>query len=302
MRAMILAAGFGTRLRPYSLLRPKPLFPILGRPLLGLTLDRLRQAGFSEIVVNAHHLGAQIAQFLEGQPGVTVQMEAEVLGTGGGLRMARPSFGSEPLLVTNGDIYHTIDLAMVYAHHRRSGAAVTMVMHDYPRFNRVGVTAGGRVCGFTPEEAGEGAKLLAFTGLHVLDPRVLDSIPVGSFYNILDCYRAGLRHGLEIRALVVPDPGWWDMGTPADYLALHGHLLAAPARGAGGRANPRFLQGLGVRLGRGVELVDWVALGDQVTVGAGAHLERVVVWDGVRIEAGTVWRDTIVVPELGVKG
>lgn len=289
MQAMILAAGFGTRLRPFSLLRPKPLFPILGRPLLALTLERLRQAGFLEIVVNAHHLGGQIGQFLAGEPGVWVQQEAEVLGTGGGLRRARARFGSAPVLVTNGDIYHELDLARVYAEHCRSGAAVTMVMHDCPRFNRVPVAADGQVLGFAPGEGGAGARLLAFTGIHVLDPAVLELIPPGIFYNIIDGYRQALGRGLAVRAWVAADPGWWDMGTPADYLALNAQLARAAAPG------PLALhRGREVLLGPGVELADWVVLGDRVTVGAGARLERVVVWDGARIEPDAVWRDTIV--------
>lgn len=288
MHAMILAAGFGTRLRPFSLARPKPLFPILGQPLLALTIARLRQAGFAELVVNAHHLGEQIGQFLAGASGIVLQQEVEVLGTGGGLRLARPHFGSAPFLVTNGDIYHNLDLAGIYARHCSSGAAVTMVLHDCPRFNRVRVCAAGRVRGFSPEEGGGEGELLAFTGVHVLDPAVLELIPQGVFFNIIDCYREALGRGLTIRAEVANNPDWWDMGTPADYLALHAHLLQA---GAGRLALHR---GEGVVLEPGVAMADWVVLGDRATIGAGAQLERVVVWDGARVEAGAVWRDTIV--------
>ncbi len=88
MQAMILAAGFGTRLLPHTLLRPKPLFPLLNHPLLLLTIRRLQHAGCDHIVVNCHHLRAQIVAALAGLPGVTVLEEETILGTGGGLRGA----------------------------------------------------------------------------------------------------------------------------------------------------------------------------------------------------------------------
>ncbi len=135
MQAMILAAGFGTRLLPHTKIRPKPLFPVINTPLLLLTIDRLKHFGFSRIVVNCHYLREQIVQAVAEIPGVIVQEEEKILGTGGGLRQALTSLDEGPLLVTNGDIYHTIDLGQLYMYHGERGNAVTMAMHDYPRFN-----------------------------------------------------------------------------------------------------------------------------------------------------------------------
>ena len=112
MQAMILAAGFGTRLLPYTELRPKPLFPLLNKPLLLLTIERLQRAGFDHIVVNCHHLRDQIVDLLQDLRGVVVQQEDIILGTGGGLRLALNVFRNEPVLVTNGDIYHSVDLGI----------------------------------------------------------------------------------------------------------------------------------------------------------------------------------------------
>ena len=130
MKAMILAAGFGTRLLPYTLKRPKPLFPVLDRPLLHLTFSRIRKAGFAEIIVNCHHLRHQIRQALRHETGCIIQEEEKVLGTGGGLHMALPHFNGKPALVVNGDIYHTIDYREVYQHHCASGADITLVLHE----------------------------------------------------------------------------------------------------------------------------------------------------------------------------
>lgn len=288
MKAMILAAGFGTRLRPYSLIRPKPLFPVLDRPLLLHLIEQLQGAGFGPLLVNAHHLKEQIIALLEDRQGVTVQQEPMELGTGGGLRMAHPFFGREPVLVTNGDIFHTIDLTRVAAEHEASGAAATLVLHDCPRFNKVAVDENGLIRSFGGR--GPGRKL-AFTGIHVVDPALLEVIPSGSFYNIIDCYRYWIERGAPIRALVVSDIFWSDMGTPADYLRLHETLLkdgVPPGRSP-------FHVGKEVTIPEDCQLVDWAAIGSRAAIGRDCRLERVVVWDGALVADGTREKDRIIV-------
>lgn len=287
MRAMVLAAGLGSRLLPYTLQRPKPLFPVLNTPLLFHTLAALQAAGFQEVAVNCHHLGAQIEQALAGMRGVTVFREHEVLGTGGGLRNARAWLGKGPVLVVNGDIYHDIDYGMVFDKHLQGGGAATLVLHDFPRFNKVSVDDQGGLIDFEP--CGQAHRVLAFTGIHVLDPALLETIPEGSFYDIITCYRHWLSKGRRLPTFVVQDHFWSDMGTPADYLALHGHLLTDP-RFAG--PSP-FCLGDGLQLA-GVELHDWAAVGKGAQIGAGASLTRVVVWDGAVVAPGSQLKDTIV--------
>jgi mannose-1-phosphate guanylyltransferase len=288
MNAMILAAGLGTRLRPYTLLRPKPLFPVLGRPLLLLHLEMLRRAGFGPVVVNAHHLQEQIGCCLAGEDGVVVQREEQILGTGGGLRLAAARFGKEPVLVTNGDIYHTIDLANVYRQHCASGAAATLVLHDCPRFNKVTVSEDGRILDFGGSEATLAhGRQLAFTGIHVLDPAVLQLIPAGVFADIIDCYRTLIRQGRVVSSLVVRDHFWTDIGTPEDYLALHAHLLACREPAA------RFSVHEQAELGRGIRLRDWAVIGRGARIGDGAILSRTVVWDGAIVAAGACLADAI---------
>ncbi len=295
MKAMVLAAGFGTRLRPYTLKRPKPLFPVLDTPLLTHTLTQLRRSGAEGIVVNAHHLREQIRSMLQGQRDVHVQLEELELGTGGGLRLAQSHFGADPFLAVNGDIVHDLDLAAVHASHCASGADVTMVLHDCPRFNNVRVNDAGRVVGFSGP-AGAGERLLAFTGVQVINPAVLSLIPEGVFYNIIDCYADLLKRGGTIQALVVSGHFWTDMGTPADYLQLHEDIVLKgrmpgffPERGA----SPFYLA-KDVVLGSGVSFHDWVAVGHGATIGEGASLTRVVVWDGARIAPGAIVTDSII--------
>ena len=296
MQAMILAAGFGTRLLPYTLVRPKPLFPILNQSLLLLTIQRLQQAGCDHIVVNCHYLREQIVCALHGIPGVVVQEETSVLGTGGGLRLALDQFRDEPVLVTNGDIYHTIDYQRLYQGHKREGAPVTMAMHDFPRFNTVAVR-GGRICSFDDLADRSKGGLLAFTGLHVVDPAVLAGIPAEGEYSIIDWYRQLLQQGQPIAAMRVDDCFWKDMGTVEDYLALHAGLLTGKIPvwpELVGSAKSPFLVADKAKTGSGLVMQDWVCVGDAI-IGKDTYLQRSVVWDGVTITEGRRIVDQLVV-------
>ena len=221
MQAMILAAGFGTRLRPYSLAKPKPLFPILNRPLLRATINRLQSSGFQQVTVNCHHLRDQIIDEIEGIDGVIIQDEEVILGTGGGLRQALDLLSDEPLLVTNGDIYHGVDFGEVYRHHLNTGAQVTMVLHDAPRFNTVSA-ADSCITGF---QRARQDHCLAYTGIQVINPQLLAEIKSGVYSCIIDHYRDMLVSGRVINSVIADDIYWSDMGTPHDYLALHEALL-----------------------------------------------------------------------------
>jgi mannose-1-phosphate guanylyltransferase len=290
MQAMILAAGFGTRLLPYTKLRPKPLFPLLNEPLLLLTIKRLQHAGFDHIIVNCHHLKEQIVTALHGLKGVVVQEEDIVLGTGGGLRMALATMRDEPVLVTNGDIYHSIDYLELYKSHEAGNAPVTMAMHDYPRFNNVCVKQ-GLVTGF----GGQGNEdCLAFTGLHVLDTEVLKDIPETGKSCIIDRYRQLLMNGGNIQAKDVTGCSWTDMGTVADYLALHGQLLTGEI--PLWREFATSYKGTDLCQQRTTKHIfdDWVCVGN-APLPKELHLTRCVVWDTAILENGSEYTDRLLV-------
>ncbi len=288
MQAMILAAGFGTRLLPYTKLRPKPLFPLLNEPLLLLTIKRLQNAGFDHIIVNCHYLKEQIVVALQGLKGVVVQEEECVLGTGGGLRMALTSMRDEPVLVTNGDIYHSIDYLELYRIHKTGGAPVSMAMHDYPRFNNVAVEK-GMVTGFSVKE---GNRCKAFTGLHVLDPAILKDIPEAKSSCIIERYRQLLARGEKIQAMDVSGCSWTDMGTVEDYLALHGQLLT----GETGLWEEFSVSIKGACICQNQKknniIEDWACVGD-VNLPEEIHLKRCVVWDNARLENNRCYTDAL---------
>ena len=288
---MILAAGLGTRLLPHTLIRPKPLFPILNQPLLLLTIAKLKALGFDHIVVNCHHLKEHIVEALSGLKGVVVQEENVILGTGGGLRTALKNFRDEPILVTNGDIYHTIDLLKLYHHHKRKNNPVTLAMHNYPRFNTV-MVKDGKIASFDNRVE---YSQLAFTGLHVIDPAMLQDIQEEASSCIIDHYRTLLERGIEIDCFRVDECFWTDMGTVEDYLALHEGLLTEtiPCWQEIGPIRRPYCIAKRAKLPAHFELKDWVCIGE-AHIENGTHLERVVIWDDVSIPRGCRLGDRIV--------
>ncbi|MBW1749360.1 MAG: NTP transferase domain-containing protein [Deltaproteobacteria bacterium] len=291
---MILAAGLGTRLRPYTLIRPKPLFPVLNVPLLHILLDMLVQAGCDRVVVNCHHLAAQIEAAIADRPEVILQHEPKILGTGGSLRKALPLFTDEPVLVMNGDIYHDVDVRSLMDQHVSGDFPVSMAMHDYVRFNSVSVR-GNQVCGFSKASG----ILLAFTGIHVLDREVIEQIPDCGFYHIIDLYEQLAKDG-QIGSVRVDESFWRDIGTPEDYLDLHRELLCSPKvnRYACKDKAEAWCISEQATVADDIVLRDWGAVGPRVIIGSSSQLTRCVVWENVKIASRQQLTDMIVCQDV----
>ncbi len=295
MQVMLLAAGLGTRLRPYTHFRPKPLFPVLNVPLLHVLLDQLAAAGCGRVVVNAHHLAEQIEAAVADRPEVILQYEPEILGTGGSLRRALPLFADEPILVMNGDIYHDIDLAALLQQHAAAGLPVSMAMHDYDRFNSVAVRS-GLVRGFSGNREDGGGELLAFTGLHVLAREVIELIPDSGFFHIIDLYETLAAAG-RIGCHRVDGSFWCDIGTPEDYLDLHRQLLNGGRGnrcGCGSGGSDSWCISSKAEIADDVRFDDWGAVGPGVKICSGSRLRRCVVWEDVKVAPGSQLVDSIV--------
>ena len=223
MKAMILAAGYGTRLRPYTDHTPKPLFSIAGRPLLDGIIDRLQKAGCKAVIINTHHLYHKIEAFLAAQNyrlEVNTRFEPQILGTGGAIKNVADFWDNQPFMVINADIVADIDLAEVYQAHCRHHPPATLVLCDDPAFNSVAVKQNKWISGFydradDPRQPPE--DLLTFTGIQVLEPQILDYIPGNSFYSSIDAFKQILAAGKKLGAFIAPRNCWQDIGTPENY-------------------------------------------------------------------------------------
>lgn len=227
---MILAAGLGTRLRPYTEHTPKALFPLAGRPLIDRAIERLAAAGCEAVIVNTHHLAGRLEAHLRSGDypiPVSCRREERILGTGGGIRNAADFFDHRPFVVINADVDTDIDPGRLYKVHLSHPHPVTLALTDCPEFNTVCVADDGRVTGFgppsatggkkTPLPAGCNGRMRTFTGIQVIDPEVLSRIPEGRFSSIIDAYQGLIASGRTVMGH--PASGrWTDIGAPERYL------------------------------------------------------------------------------------
>ena len=220
---MILAAGLGTRLQPYTHTIPKALFPVGGKPLLDIAINNLIEAGCEALVINTHHLHERIEDFIA-QRSDTIEVqtrhEPTILGTGGGIKNVEEFWDDRPFMVINADVYSTIDLQQVYAYHCAHNHPITLVLYDEPAVNTVSLDADGFVTGFgdaDDQAASTPAGKLTFTGIQVLDPEVLEYIPPATFSSSIDAFKKMMAAGKKAKAYIPRKAFWNDIGTPERY-------------------------------------------------------------------------------------
>jgi len=236
MKALILAAGLGTRLRPYSENTPKPLFTISKRPLLDIIISNLIDSGCKAIIVNTHHLHQKIDAYLTRKKypvPIMTRHEPDILGTGGAIKNVADFWDDNPFMVINSDIVADIDFKCVYDFHLNHRHPVTLVLHNDPEFNTVTLNKNGfiqdfgdhfsiitrsdsTINGSKPFESEEYNRL-TFTGIQVMNPEILELIPDNAFFNIIDGYKKLLSQNKKICAYITKDNYWKDLGTPERY-------------------------------------------------------------------------------------
>lgn len=290
MKAMILAAGFGTRLRPLTDERPKALMPVANVPALGRNIDYLKGHGVTRIVVNAHHHHDQVVEYLDqGRPfglEIEVRVEEEILGTGGGIQNTIDCWDTEPFFVLNSDILTDIDLGRAYAFHRDSGAVATMVLHDCRPFNQVAMDEKGNI---TDIANAPHSGRLAFTGIHIISPELLQRIPKG-FSDIISCYRKTMNTGKEIKGYLSRGHFWRDIGTLESYIAANRELSSGP-----------FAIDAGCRIDPSARLEEWGVVGRGARIEEGVEVRRSILWEGVSAGRDVKIIDSIVTSGREVK-
>jgi len=225
MKAMVLAAGKGVRLRPLTEERPKALIDIEGVPMLELVLRRLISAGVTEAIVNVFHLPEMIAEFLKSKEnfGIRIELsrESELLDTGGGLKKAAWFFDDgKPFFLHNSDVLSDVDLGALYAAHAEKDALATLAVRARASRRQLLFDEKGLLCGW---EAGAGQQLvrpagkverLAFLGIHVVSPALFPEMPEGGVFSIIKPYLGLAARGGNIRAFRCDGRFWRDIGSP----------------------------------------------------------------------------------------
>ena len=230
MKAMVLAAGLGTRLRPLTDDRPKALVEVAGRTLLEITLTRLKSFGVSEAIVNVHHFSDMVIAYLKGNDNFRMRIELSredvLLDTGGGLKKAAWFFressgnGEEAFLLHNVDVLSSIDLAAMLRSHMESQSLVSVAVQKRQSSRQLLFNEHGILCGRIPGRerdqeivrSSRQVEPLAFCGLHVISPRLLALMTEGGAFSIIDSYLRLASQGGKISAFRADKYYWRDLG------------------------------------------------------------------------------------------
>jgi len=290
---MILAAGRGKRLQPLTHVVPKALVPVVNRPIIERTIELLALHGAQDIIVNAHHYSDRVTDYLRSRNSSDVSIEARVehkiLGTGGGIKNTQDFWDERPLLAINGDILTNINLSRVYAYHQQNDNLVTMVVHDYPRYNKLRIDEDMNVLSIGSRAGGENQ--LAFTGIHVLDPEVLDYIPADTNCSVIDCYRQLIQEKRAVRACVAAGHRWIDIGTIRDYIRANFSLLAPE----------KIAVGPDCRIDPEASINKCAILGSRCSVARKATVQGSILWNEVTVSEGVRVVDSVITSGVIVK-
>jgi mannose-1-phosphate guanylyltransferase len=299
-KAFLPGAGLGTRLRPLTDLRPKPLVPLFHRPLIEWAMESCRAAGIAEFAINTHHLPERWAMGEgewkmegEGLPGGNGQPskkgtwqgcplhlfhEPDLLETGGGVKNIEAWAPGESVLVHNGDIFSSLPLDRLIAAHEASGNPVTLALRS---------SGAGRHIALECDHAIDIRNMLGrsdgthhFSGIYCFTPELLELVPPGEKISVIPAFLELARQG-RLGAILLDEGVWYELGDPAAYLAAHRDLALAPAVHPDAVIDP-------------TATVERSVIGPRAEIAAGAVVRDSVVWPGAKVGAGDVVESRIV--------
>jgi mannose-1-phosphate guanylyltransferase/mannose-1-phosphate guanylyltransferase/phosphomannomutase len=316
MKAMVLAAGLGTRLQPITYELAKPMVPVLGRPVMDHILSLLARHGFDDVVANLHHFPDLIRnRFGDGSSyGIRLaySYEQELLGTAGGVRGVRDHFEGRTFLVISGDALTDIDLTELWERHRQLGGIATLSLKRVPDPSQIGVViqgSDGRIQGFQEKpNPAEALSDLGSCGIYVFEPEIFEHFPDRDFVDwAQDVFPALLERDVPFYGHEI-ERYWNDIGSLHEYrqgnfdalagmvdLELDGTKLEGGMRiGESSVVDGQLLMEPPVYIGEGctvagdVRLTGPVVIGDGCTIGRGATLREVIVWPGTEVAPGSM--------------
>jgi mannose-1-phosphate guanylyltransferase/mannose-1-phosphate guanylyltransferase/phosphomannomutase len=299
MKAMVLAAGPGTGLRPLTDAIPKPMVPVLDRPLMAHIVDLCRRQGFHDLIASLHHVPEAIRDHFGSA--IEYSYEEEPLGTAGGVRNARDFFGGEPIVVVPGDVVTDIDLNELVERHRSTGGLLTLAAKRVDDTSGHAVVlrgADGRVSGFQdrphPDEA---LSHLALCGIYCLEREVFDYFGEADPVDwVGDVFPALLENDVPFHVHEIDDY-WNDVGSPVALRAATFDVLRGAVEIEVSRSAPLpehadvdgdVWIGANCRIGAGVRLIGPVVIGGGATIGDGVALRDSIVLPGTDVPDGQI--------------
>jgi mannose-1-phosphate guanylyltransferase len=305
---MLLAAGLGTRLRPLTYELPKPMVPILGRPVMEHIMRLLARHGFDDVVANLHYFPDLIRDhFGDGsRQGIRLvySYEPELMGTAGGVRNVRDHFENQTFLIISGDALTDIDLTALWRRHKEAGGIATLALKPVDDPSQLGVVIlneDGRIQGFQEKPArGEELSNLGNCGIYVFEPEIFDHFPEKEFVDwAQDVFPALLERDVSFYGHEIAEY-WNDVGSFEEYRqgnfdALEGKVQVEMAGSRNGARLPGDAEVEGsvfigdeCEIASGVRLTGPVVIGERSRIGEGAALRDTIVWPGTDVDPGTV--------------
>jgi mannose-1-phosphate guanylyltransferase len=310
MKAMVLAAGLGTRLRPLTFELPKPMVPVLDRPVMAHIVDLLERHGCDEVIANLHYFPDTIRDYFGDR--ILYREEPELLGTAGGVRNCADFLDGGPFLVISGDALTDIDLGKFVARHKAAGGIGTLAVkrvQDTREFGVVLHDADGRITGFQEKpDPAEALSDLGNCGIYLFEPEIFDYFPNEPFVDWAnDVFPALLANDVPFHVHAI-DEYWNDVGSLQELkegtfdamrgalrVELHGEEVADGVRICDGTEltdatliEPPVWIGRDVRIGAGVRLQGPLAIGDGAVIGENAALKDSVVLPGSEVAADAI--------------
>ena len=300
MKAMVLAAGLGTRLKPITFEIPKPMVPVLDRPVMAHIVGMLERQGFDDLIANLHYYPDTIRDYFGDR--LEYRFEEELLGTAGGVRNVADFFGDDPVVIVSGDALTDTDLNALLERHRSAGGIATLTVkkvHDTREYGVVIHDSEGRIQGFQEKpDPAEARSDVGNCGIYCFSPEIFDFFPDRPFADwAQDVFPALLEGNVPFHVHQIEEY-WNDVGSLEElrqgtFDALAGRLRieVSPGEAPDGVeviGDDRVWVGAGVEFGEGVRLMGPVVIGDGCTVGDGAALRESIVFPGTDVEAGEI--------------
>jgi NDP-sugar pyrophosphorylase family protein len=303
---MILGAGIGSRLDPLTRSLPKPLVPVVGKPVMGHIIDHLRHSGITEIIVNVQYLGDKIVEIIGDGSAygakVSYSFEDQLWGDAGGLKRVEQFFrdsDDETLLVVGGDDLTDTDITHIIAEHKAKGSKATIgvtPVEDPSAFGICVTDAQGYITRFQEKpKKGEAFSNLANTGIYVFDRKVFDYIPADTFYGFGNNVLPGMLAAGEPMLAVTSTAYWQDVGNLIIYRQAQRDVID-------GKVKVDYPKGATVAVTCVVcpgaivdgEISDYTVVGTGAVVEAGAVVKNSILWDGAVVKAGTYLENCVI--------
>jgi len=306
MKAMIMAAGVGSRLMPLTMDVPKPMIPMANQPLMASIVALLHDNDFNDIICNLHYHADTISQYFGDGSSMGVSMhysrENELMGTAGGVKLCE-WFLDEPFAIVSGDGLTDVNLQELFEAHRAKGALATIALkevEDVQHFGVVITDANGKIQRFQEKpRAEEALSHTVNTGIYIFEPDIFKYIPSNQFYDFgKQVFPALVRMGAPFYGVEI-DRYWCDVGNLDTYRQAHADILEGKVQikipgMVQCKANSKHLIGEGNQIGRGVKLQGNVVIGDRCKIEDDVILRNSVVWNGTVLEPGAVIKDSII--------